>query len=435
MPGLSRFILWNLLSLAAPPLQPVKPVMGEFMGLNGHTVQFKPALYARVCRKVRDYHSFEWDMGPDTDFTPRFPKARNGVDWEQVYGSWKKAGFETDVCIMFNNTPPDSWKDLSRDARAYGLAFARAFGPSSARRTVTSAEIGNEPGKYDDGKYRALFEGLAGGLREGDPKLKILTCNMTAGKSGPYEKSVECVRGLEALYDALNIHTYSIAEGWPAWRRSYPEDPAVNFLKPVERLIAWRDQNARGKEVWITEFGWDASTQPPPAEGEASKWKGNVSDEKQAQYLVRSFLLFSAMDVARAYLYFFNDADRPSFHASSGVTRNFEPKPSFHAVAHLHRALGEYRFARIQEAKEGELCAYEYVHGSNPRRKVLALWSPTGSDRKCAVEIPIGRGRLLRAERMALASGEVPPVEVSVREGRASVTLEESPLFLWVEED
>jgi hypothetical protein len=40
---------------------------------------------------------------------------------------------------------------------------------------------------------------------------------------------------------------------------------------------------------------------------------------------VRAFLVFAAMDVNRAYLYFFNDADEPSFHASSGITRNFQP--------------------------------------------------------------------------------------------------------------
>ena len=37
----------------------------------------------------------------------------------------------------------------------------------------------------------------------------------------------------------------------------------------------------------------------------------------------------------RAYLYWFNDADQASLHASSGLTRNYGPKPSFDAVAHL----------------------------------------------------------------------------------------------------
>lgn len=414
---------------AEPP--PRRPVISEFMGINGHTVQFRPELYAAAFRKVRDYHSLSWDLGPDTDFVPRFPEARNRVNWEHVYGSWKKAGFETDACIMFDRTPPDSWKDPARDARAYGLAFARAFGPSSGD-LVQTVEIGNEPGHYDDATYRRVFEAMARGFREGDPKLRIATCNLTVGKSGRYEKSVSSVAGLEALFDVLNIHTYALAEGWPTWKRSYPEDPKIEFLRSVQALIDWRNAQAPGKEVWVTEFGWDACTRPTPAQGEVSKWLGNVTDEQQARYLVRSVLLFSAMDVARAYIYFFNDSDEPGLHASSGVTRHFQPKASFHALAHLQRALGEYRFERVLERREGELYAFGYAHRNDPRRRAIAAWSPTGSGRSAPARIPLGAARLERAERMPLGPGGAPSAELAVREGIAEGTVGESPIYLFL---
>jgi len=427
-----HLLLWAFLVPQAA--EPARPTMAEFIGVNGHTVQFKPELYAKVCRKVRDYHPIEWDLGKDSDFALRFPEARNRVNWNTVYGSWQKQGFEIDVSIMFHGFPPETWKDLARDPYVYGLAFAKTFGPSSEKKLVSSAEIGNEPGNYPDDKYRTLFESMAKGLREGDPKLKVLTCNITTGKSGGYEKSVTCIQGLEALYDVLNIHTYAMVDGWPTWRRSHPEDPAIPYLKGVEDLIVWRDRHAKGKEIWVTEFGWDASTKPPPATGDASKWKGNVSDPQQARYLVRSFMIFSAMKVDRAYLYFFNDSDEPSFHAASGITRNFEPKPSFHALAHLYRSLGDYRFARAVTRAPGDLYAFEYVHGADPKKRILAAWSPTGTERMVGAELPLGKARLVRAERMPLVAGDVPAVQVPVKAGVASVPLEESPLFLWLEE-
>jgi serine/threonine-protein kinase ATR len=420
------------LSAAEPPAP--RPLMKDFLGVNGHTVQFRPELYAQVCRKVRDYHSFEWDMGKETDFVPHFPEARNRVNWNTVYGSWDKAGFETDVCIMFNDTPPDQWKDLAKDAHAYGAAFARAFGPSSEKKLVSSLEIGNEPGNYSDEKYRELFQSMARGLRDGDPKLKILTCNMTVGKSGNYEKSVSCVAGLESLYDVLSIHTYAMAEGWPTWRRSFPEDPKIDFLKSVDALIAWRNANARGKPVWVTEFGWDATTKPAPKTGDFAKWDGNVSDQKQAQYLVRAFLVFAAMDVERAYLYFFNDSDEPSFHASSGITRNFEPKPAFRALAHLYRSLGDYRFSRVMEKEDGEIYVYEFVHGTQPKNKIVVAWSPTGAGRSAEVDLPVGTSRVVRAEKMPVAAGDAPPVRFNAQAGAVRFTLEESPIYFWIAE-
>jgi serine/threonine-protein kinase ATR len=60
------------------------------------------------------------------------------------------------------------------------------------------------------------------------------------------------------------------------------------------------------------------------------------------------------MPVQRAYLYFFNDDDTPQLHGAAGLTRKFQPKPSFHAVAHLQRTLGDFRFARVVVDRPGE---------------------------------------------------------------------------------
>src|SRR5579871_1023301 len=177
-----------------------KPLLRNFMGLNGHTVLFKPELYRPVGQLVRDYHGLDWDVGDDTSYTPRFPMSRNQVDWGALYGSWKKAGYTIDVCLMFGQTPPDKWKELPRDAFAYGQSFARFFGPSGAQPLAESIEIGNEPGNYPDAAYRTLFENMARGIRQGDPKLKIVTCAAVPGASETYAKSLSCVAGLESLY-------------------------------------------------------------------------------------------------------------------------------------------------------------------------------------------------------------------------------------------
>ena len=415
---------------AADPAR--RPVLRDFLGVNGHTIQFRPDLYKPVCRLVRDYHPFDWDVGDDTAFTPPFPFARNKVDWGKVYGSWKDAGYDTDVCLMFDQVPAKRWKDLPRDARAYGRAFAAAFGPSAKRPLVTSAEVGNEPGDYDDPTYRTLFEHMAKGLREGDPKLKVVTCAADAGKSGKYHKSLDCVKGLEDLYDVINVHTYAEAEGYPTWRRTFPEDPKVPYLTRIKDAAAWRDKHAPGKEIWVTEFGWDASTKPAPKAGTFSKWAGST-EAQQAQYLVRSTLVFAALPVDRAYVFFFNDRDEPQVHGSSGLTRDFEPKPAFHALAHLQKALGTYRFARVVAERAGELYVYEFAHGADPTNRVWAAWSPTGSGREAEVTLPVAAGAVARAERMPLKPGPAEAVPWKAAEpGRLQVTVGEAPVYLWM---
>ena len=411
-----------------------RPLMRDFIGINGHTVQFKPELYQPVCRQVRDYHPVAWDLEKETSALPTFPFAKNKVDWSQVYGSWKKYQWEIDACLMFESIPQADWKNLEADAQAYGQSFAKEFGPSGNRKLVSSVEIGNEPGKWSDADYTRMFKSMAQGVRAGDPKLKIATCNLTTGPSGGYEKNVDCVGAFPALFDILNIHTYAQLENWPTWTRSFPEDPALpKYLKDVEALCQWRDRKAPGKPVWITEFGYDSTTQPQEKSGDFAKWVG-VTDEQQAEWIVRSLLVFSAMPVDKAFIYFFNDEDKASLHASAGLTRHFQPKPSFHAVAHLQKTLGDYRFTRMITNQPGKLRVQEYQHGTRPKQRIWAVWSPTADAKPTEFTLDSVPGKLVSATRMPLGSEDHEPVKATQSKS-GSITLEVAtrPVYLLIE--
>ena len=410
-----------------------KPLMKDFIGVCGHTVQFKPELYGPISKVVRDYHPVEWDLGKETDVPATFPLARNRVDWNHVYGSWKKAGYHVNASLMFESIKQSDWKDVPRDAEAYGKAFAKAFGPSNGK-VVDAAEIGNEPGKWNDADYRTMFESMAKGLRAGDPRLTIVTCAADAEQSGDYMKALSCFKGLEHLYDVLNIHTYAHTQNWPTWARSFPEDPRLlDYTSRIEKMIRWRDQHATGKPIWITEFGYDASTRPAPKEGTFKQWQ-DVTDEQQAQWLVRSFLVFARLSVDKAYIYFFNDSDEPSYHASSGLTRNWQPKPAFHAVAHLNKTLGEYRFARTVTTTAGGAQVDEYVHGSDPKQRIWVAWLASGADKTQEVTLTKLPGKAVKTERMPFAPGdEAAKATFTATGADVVVTIGESPTYVWIQ--
>ncbi len=408
-----------------------RPLMRDFMGLCGHTVQFKPDLYAPVTRLVRDYHPIDWDFGDDTSYPPKFPMARNGVDWSKVYGSWIKSGHRIETSLIFDNLKPDAWKDLPRDAFAYGNAFATAFGPSAKVPLVEAAEIGNEPGKYDDATYRKLFEAMAGGIRAGDPKMRIATCAANLGKSGSYSKSVDCLVGLESLYDIVSIHNYAEITGWPTWARSYPEDPKIPFLNDIRSVLTWRGQHAAEKEVWLTEFGWDATTKRAPKTGDFAKWVGSIETE-QALWTVRGYMVLCALGLDRAYLYFFNDDDTPHLHGSSGLTRNFVPKPAFHATAHLFATLADYRLTKKLSEDPTGTYAYEYTHGDDLKQRILAVWKPAGGASKTT--LPIGAAKILRAEQTPLTAEPAAPVPTRVENRAVEIDATERPIFIWLAE-
>jgi len=411
-----------------------KPLMRDFMGINGH-LDFKPELYNQTCAWARNYHPMVWDLMDDTSNTPKFPMSRQPihdgpVDWQKVYGSWKKAGFSVDACLQFDPIHIEKWKDVKEDAFEYGKAFAKYFGPSGSQKLVESVEIGNEPAETGDKDFQTIFENMAKGLRAGDPKLKIMGA-CSGVKPDKYSKDVANFKGFENLYDVLNIHTYSMAEPWPTWRRSYPEDPNIPYLKVIEDMTKWRDAHARGKEIWVTEFGYDASTQKPDPSGPMAKWVSSTETE-QAQWIVRSFLVFSSMDVQKAFVYFYNDKDEPSFHASSGITRNFVPKPAFWAMAHLYKTLGDYKFSRALTQTAGDAYVFEYVNPKLPKEPILVAWLPTGTQAESSKMLSLGGGQIVKAERMPLKEGPAETVALKANGNSVSAPLSESPLYIWL---
>ncbi len=408
-----------------------RPLMRDFIGLCVHTVQFKPELYAPVTSVVRDYHPLNWDVGEETNYATKFPMARNGVDWGKLYGGWKKVGYRIEASIQFDDVAAEKWHDLAADAFSYGKSFASYFGPSNTG-LVEAIEIGNEPGKYDDATYQKLFTAMAGGVRAGDPKMRIATCAADLRGSSRYFRGMTVFAGLERLYDIINIHTYADAGGWPTWRRSYPEDAAIDFLKTIRDTVNWRDEKTPEKEVWITEFGWDASTKLAPKEGDFAKWEGST-EQQQAQWIVRAYMVLAAERVDRAYLYFFNDDDSAHVHGSSGLTRNFQPKKSFHAVAQLQRVLGDYRFKKAVRADAETGYIFEFQHDNDAAKRVWAIWRTKGAE--APLTLPKFDGaKLVRAERMADSTAAASSARLTeTADGARVLEVGESPVFLWLE--
>lgn len=70
---LTTLLLLRAAIAADSPAKP-HPLMKDFMGLNGHTIAFRPQLYRPVCELVRDYHNLSWDLGNSPATPTHFPK-------------------------------------------------------------------------------------------------------------------------------------------------------------------------------------------------------------------------------------------------------------------------------------------------------------------------------------------------------------------------
>ena len=84
--------------------------------------------------------------------------------------------------------------------------------------------------QWSDADYTRMFTAMAAGIRAGDPRLKIATCNLTTGNSGDYEKSVACLAGHSELVDVLTVLS-STMRTRPAYTPA-PGSPAISNPSP-----------------------------------------------------------------------------------------------------------------------------------------------------------------------------------------------------------
>ncbi len=415
------------------------------MGLNVH-YNFKPEIDQPTCSLVRNYHNINWDVkNPGAPIT--FPICVNRVNWETLYSSWTAQGFEVKVNLQFGSLGPSSenyeslWDGHLDWAEQYAYSVAQGLSQSDL---ATSIEIGNEPGvRFNDDLYQTLFQRMSEGIRRADPEIKIATCTVHMGPADKYHKNLEETFGapdMLPLFDVINVHVYSDKDEKDQshpWERSYPEDPAIDYLRRVDEVIEWRDQYAPEKEVWITEFGYDSCT--PEAMKERKGWFlqldwSGQTDLQQAQWTIRSLLCFSAREIDRAYIYFYNDKDEASVHAASGLTRNFIPKPAFWAVQQFQQLLGSYQFSRKLKEEPGHLYAYEFIDPNQPTHPIWVLWSPTGEDRQTEAhlqQLPKPPKSLLKMAVDAKDTSHETSKQRWTQEGQGiRFPVGESPLFL-----
>ena len=140
------------------------------------------------------------------------------------------------------------------------------------------------------------------------------------------------------------------------------------------------------------------------------------------------------MPVERAYIYFFDDKDQASLHASAGLTRNFKPKPSFHAVSHLRQTLGDFRFRRVVTDEPGKLRVQEYINQGTTKRVIWAVWAPNGDPGGQAITLTHVPGKLVSSSRMPLT--DAPALTGEARQnkpGSVDLTACGSPIYLGLE--
>lgn len=366
-------------------------------------------------------------------------ESSSGWNFDKTYSNFQLAQLDVTPCLQ--QTPPylqtekgkKDWKPIAKDdnpelpssyrAHArYMYQFAARYGStkvpaknlllrsdnpkSSGLGLITYLENGNEPDKWWQGRegYFTPFElaamcsagydghkrslGAGYGAKSADPNIKFVMAGLA-------NMSLEYIRAM-ALWsnvyrdgsfpaDVINFHHYSnVSGGQDANLKTAisPEDDSLKYK--LAKIVEFRDRYLPGKEIWLSEFGYD--TNPNSPQGVKAIGDNDVY-EIQAQWLVRSYLEIAAAGIDRAHMFFFADlnAKNPNKFNSSGLVNEkwngFEPKVSWYYIYCLKNALTGYRFASEMPSNHADVNIYKFEKDTDASC-IYVVWCKTSIDQK-----------------------------------------------------
>lgn len=337
------------------------------------------------------------------------------------------------------NEPDKWWVDVNKQGKEVQFSPFEMAAMCSADFDGDENRMGNKVGiKNADPNSKLVMGGLAALNLDYIKSMKVWSdAHRTITKKFPA--------------DVLNFHHYS-TNGSGLFYRDATEgiSPEADKLKDkLEEIVAYRDAELPGLEIWLTEFGYDTDPQSPrkaPAIGSCDAY------ETQARWMLRSYLAMAAARIDRAYWYMMEDVvsegdnsrwqyntcglvKDAGYPASDHPHATYEKKTSWYYLNGFRKILANARFKTQIPQADSNLFIYEF--SENPNQSILVIWYGT-SDNRIQINQKIALADFNHASLYHLQKNENEPISSAqiLTINNSSITIpqiSEMPVFIRLE--
>jgi hypothetical protein len=236
------------------------------------------------------------------------------------------------------------------------------------------------------------------GIKTADPSAKMVLAGLAgAGPKDFLSNITSYLDGMRAWAiahrggsfpaDVINVHDYCFgpdpfgtANPKPGLS---PEDCKLQDL--MAAIVTYRDTNLPGKELWLTEFGYDTDAK---SRLRAPAILNNSAEVVQGQWLVRSFIALMASGLDRAFMFVSRDDctgddtacpnNAVQFSTSGVLTQKGQetPKVAYYYLAAFRARLGAMRYLGSIASGSPNVSIARFYDASKGAGAYV-LWAPT----------------------------------------------------------
>jgi len=295
----------------------------------------------------------------------------------------------------------------------------------------TGREYAANMSAFYDGNKNTMGPGV--GVKNADPTMQVVM----AGLANP---SPDYVRGMidwcrqyrgyrtdgtvNLCWDVINYHYYAnnagTSQGGNASRGAAPE--VATTAQVAQAFITLAHQYAADMPVWVTEAGYDANQGSPL---KAIAVGGRTVAQTQADWTLRTALLYARWGVERTFFYMLTDDDANStvqFSSSGLVNSDRSPRPVADFLRQANQLLGAYTYTGTLN---GDPIVDRYQLGD---KTAYALVVPDEAGRTATYNLRVGTDSATIYTPQAGAAMQVR--RVRTQGGQLSLTVTETPQFV-----
>lgn len=269
-----------------------------------------------------------------------------------------QAGLETLIILDYGNMFYDEGKaPTSKEAlqsfSEYAFTMAKEL-----KGKVKYFEIWNEPNvdgfwkpKSDPSAYVNLLKNAYPAIKRGNPEAIVLGVSL-AGIEPEFIDQVFKLGGYDFM-DIVSLHPYCTPKS--------PEEAKI--FEKMEKHYENFKKYGKSKPIWITEVGWPTNL------------GGGISEEKQANFIARQYLLTLASSfIETTFIYWFGPDGPDATWAEDCfgmLHEDFSPKPSYIAVKTLNTILKDFKYEKTLLSENIRAIQFN----KNTSEFLTALWT------------------------------------------------------------
>lgn len=342
------------------------------------------------------------------------PKLIKAVTWGDAPD--KKIGLGTLKYIECSNEPDKDWR-----------------GPEAQQ---TPEEYAAQLSAFYDGHMGTLGEGV--GVKTADPSMNVVMAGIAFPDPKWVDRIIEWCKKNRAkdgsytlCFDVINYHEYSAKRSGEYWNNpdlsvNHGVAPELsNVGKVAADFVKLSKEKADGLAVWVTECGFDVNERSIQR---ALAIKNKTTYDTQADWTLRTSLLYARKGIDRVFFYMLNDVDINSDiqYASSGLIEQNKRRPAADFLLQAKNLIGDYTYSgTINDDPLVDIYSLD-------KNKIYVLTVPDqkGREEKYIMDLPGIKGVKIHTPRKGYDS--MLSAEKTVVNGKLEVTVTETPTFIEV---